>query len=397
VFTKMNIFRSRQLSGLALILVIAGSAHRLSASDWKITLPKRTKATPVQRLNQEGVDAVCKHQYDKANALFYKAYLYDPDDPFTLNNLAYIAEMDGQVDRAEQLYALAARQTTDAVIDRSSLPELKGESFRDEVAGIHNQDMQISRVNVAAVHLLSRGRGSEAKALLQVALARDPRNAFTLNNLGVAEETEGDLESALKYYTAATGAHSSRVVVVAFNRAWRGKPISDVAERNAERVSQRIQTETPEEHAALLSLQGVTAVNRNDWNDAVKYFRGAYSLDPNNAFTLNNLGFVEEMSGDRETAQFLYDKAHQAAGAGARVGLATRQSAEGLSLSQVSDDNDHKDTSILQQEAETRRKQSGPVQLKHRDNTPVIEPEQPPAAPPSAPGASAPGNSPPQP
>jgi hypothetical protein len=36
---------------------------------------------------------VRKKQYEKAEAIFYKAYLYDPTDPFTLNNLGYISEL----------------------------------------------------------------------------------------------------------------------------------------------------------------------------------------------------------------------------------------------------------------------------------------------------------------
>ena len=38
--------------------------------------------SPVQRWNREGVEAVKKNQYEKAEALFYKAYLYDPGRSF---------------------------------------------------------------------------------------------------------------------------------------------------------------------------------------------------------------------------------------------------------------------------------------------------------------------------
>jgi len=360
------------------------------AGDIKITLPRRSKLTPVQRLNQEGVDAVRKHQYEKANALFYKAYLYDPGDPFTLNNLGYIAELNGEVDRAQQLYELASRQMTDAVIDRASSPNLRGVSFRDQVAGIHDQAMQISRANVGAVHLLSQGRGSEAEALLLRALVEDPKNAFTLNNLGVTKETEGDLDSALKYYTAAAAINSSSPVIVTFNRAWRGKPVSEMAAQSAERLSARIQSETAPEKAAMLNARGVSALNRNDWRDADRRFRAAYSLDPNNAFSLNNAGYVAEMEGDSETAQFFYERAKQALGAGARVGLATRKSAEGMRLGEVADNSDQKVSAQLAGEAAVLRREGGPVELKHRDNTPVVEPAPSVPRPPqdSPPGAN---------
>ena len=366
------------LMAVAVAGILSGTA---SAGDLKIPLPKRSQVTPVQRLNQEGVDAVRHHQYEKAKTLFYRAYLYDPDDPFTLNNLAYMAELDGQVDRAERLSALAARQTTDAVIERSSLPQLKGESFRQAITGVHDVGMQVSRANVGAVHLLSQGRGSEADALLQSVLAQDSRNPFTLNNLGVAKESEGDLDAALKYYSAAAATHAAQPAVVTYNHAWRGKPASEVAADNAQRLRKRIENETPQEQAALLNLRGVSAVNRNDWTDADHDFRGAYALDPYDAFSLNNLGYVAEASGDLETAQFFYEKARQASGAGTRVGLATRRSAEGMKLSDVSEDSDHIVSARMDQEIAARHRETGPVQLKTRDNRPVIEPSQPPASP----------------
>jgi|HubBroStandDraft_6_1064221.scaffolds.fasta_scaffold191566_2 Flp pilus assembly protein TadD len=359
------------------------------AGDLKITLPKGSKLTPVQRLNQEGVEAVRKHQYEKASALFYKAYLYDPDDPFTLNNLGFIAELDGQADRAQRFYDLASLQTTDAVIARSSSSKLNGEPFKDAVAGIHDQPVQISRANVAAVRLLSQQRGSEAEALLDPVLAEDPHNAFTLNNLGVAKETEGDLKAALKYYKEAANARSSQPVVVTYDRAWRGKSVSELAAESARRLEQRLQTETAQEQAALLNLQGVAAINRNDWQDANQKFRAAYSLDPNNAFSLNNIGYVAEMSGDAETAQLFYERARQAQAAGARVDVATRQAAEGMKLLEVSDDNDQRVAAKIVEQAQARRQESGPIELKHRDGSPVIEPP-PSAAPQVAPQPDSP-------
>ena len=112
---------STRLGLLAVIAVIAGSGFQNTwARDLTITLPKRSELTPVQRLNREGVDAIRKHQYDKAEAIFYKAYLYDPADPFTLNNLGYTSELQGQLDRAQKFYKLASEQGSDALIDRSN-------------------------------------------------------------------------------------------------------------------------------------------------------------------------------------------------------------------------------------------------------------------------------------
>ena len=103
--------------------------HAGNIGDIKITIPKRSELTPVERLNREGVEAVNKRHFNKAKELFYKAYLFDPGDPFTLNNLGYVAELEGQVDRAQTFYAMASAEPTEARIDRASTKELKGESL----------------------------------------------------------------------------------------------------------------------------------------------------------------------------------------------------------------------------------------------------------------------------
>src|ERR1700723_3438542 len=107
---------------LGAIGMAMGTGSWASAGDIKITVPKRSHMTPVQRLNQEGVDAIRKRSYEKAETLFYKAYLLDPDDPFTLNNLGYISELKGQVDRAQSFYALAGKVASDAAIAKASSP-----------------------------------------------------------------------------------------------------------------------------------------------------------------------------------------------------------------------------------------------------------------------------------
>src|SRR5579863_7969994 len=173
------------LSGLVTLAVMLASQWA-QAGDLKITIPRRSKLTPVQRLNREGVEAVRKHNYSKAEGLFYKAYLFDPDDAFTLNNLGYISELQGQVDRAQKFYALAAEQSSEAVVDLASSQRAKGQPMK-EVLAVTNEPLQINHANVEAVRLLSQGRAPEADLILQEAIKSDPHNIFTLNNIGVAK------------------------------------------------------------------------------------------------------------------------------------------------------------------------------------------------------------------
>jgi Flp pilus assembly protein TadD len=365
----------RIAAGVLSSVVALGSLA--NAKDFTITIPRRSQLTPVQRLNREGVEALRKQNYEKAESLFYKAYLYDPDDPFTLNNLGYISELKGQIDRAQRYYALAAQQTTEAVIDVASSKRVEGRSVNEALA-IPESPIQINHDNVEAVRLLSQGRAPEVDVLLKQTLARDPKNVFTLNNLGVANEMEGESEQALKYYDAAAAMSSDATAVVTLDHSWRGKPVAEMAAKNAQELRSRLESKrTLEAQVAELNLRGVSAINRNELREANQDFRKAYSIDPNNAFAMNNIGYVSEIEGDRETAQFFYDSAARAGGANRKVGLATRRSAEGMRLLQVAADSDSKVETGITQEREARRQQREPILLHRRDNSVVEEPSTP--------------------
>jgi len=366
-------------SALCAIAAIVGSLPRAHAGDLKITIPRRSNLTPVQRLNREGVEAVKKHKYDRAEQLFYKAYLLDPDDPFTLNNLGYIAELRGQLDRAQHFYTQASEQLSDATVDQASSRRVQGATLKEAIVG-PGGSVEINHANVEAVRLLSQGRAVEADSILQDALKANPQNVFTLNNLGVAKEMEGEVQQALKYYDESANAHSDATAAVTMNRSLVGRPVSRMAEESARALRARLaQASTVAEQVAELNLRGVSAVNRNDLRAAEQDFRKAYALDANNAFTLNNIAYVAELDGDRETAQFFYERAQKADGANAKVAVATRSEAQGVALFAVASDNDTKVNAKETQEQAAVRRQHEPVVLLHRDNTPVDESVQPPA------------------
>jgi len=371
--------RSLVLRGLAVVLCLGMSAGATDKGV-HINVPKRTKPTPVQQLNREGVKAIEKHDYTKAKQLFYKAYLLDPNDPFTLNNLGYVSELEGDVDRAQRFYALAAEQSSDAVVDQSTNDSAVGKPVAKVAGNADEHNLQVNRLNVAAIGLLQKDRAPEAEALLRRALALDPRNPFTLNNLGFAEEKQGEWEKAYAYYYQASNVHSNDPVIVTVNKNWRGKPISEVAARNANTLREAMQkTASVPDQVARLNLRGVSALNRNDRRQARDYFEQAYKLDPGDAFTLNNMGYVAEMDGDRETANFYYEKAEEARKATSRVDIATRTDAEGRRLGEVARQSGSSVENRMQADLERKRAQGGPVILKRRDNTPVVDKTPPPA------------------
>ena len=250
-----------------------------------------------------------------------------------------------------------------------------------QALAIPDTSLQINHDNVEAVRLLSQGRAPEADILLQKVLKENPQNIFTLNNMGVAKEMEGESEAALKLYDSAAAAQSDAAAVVTLNLSWRGKPVTEMAAQNAKNLRSRLEAQkTPEEKVAELNIRGVSDINRNDLPAAEQAFRNAYSLDPNNVFALNNIGYLSEIEGDRETAQFFYDRAQALGGANVTVGLATRRSAEGLKLAQVAADSESKVDAKVSQERAALRQHNEPILLRRRDNSVVEEPSTPPAS-----------------
>jgi len=365
---------------LGLVLVPATSIVMRAADGRVLKIPRRSQLTPVQRLNRQGVEAIKKHDYRAAESLFYKAYLYDPADPFTLNNLGYISEIEGNLERAQKFYGLAAEQASNASIDLSNAGHLEGKPMRDALVNLKDVPMRVNQTNVTAMRLLAQNRGLEATALLKKILPLDPRNAFTLNNLGVASESTGDFDTALRYYLSAASLHSTEPAAVTIDQSWRGKSVSDMAAASARRLEKRMHnTGSAEARAIMLTIQGVFAANGNDWDSARRDFLAAYSLDPSSAFTLNNRGYIAERDGDLETAQFFYGRAQRAENAGSTVGFATHLVAEGQSLSAVASTSNDKVDDALDVYSQERRRQKGTVELTPRGDNPSseVKPEKP--------------------
>jgi len=158
-----------------------------------------------------------------------------------------------------------------------------------------------------------------------------------------------------------------------------------MAADSAKKLRERMQkAASAQAQATLLAVRGVSATNRNDWPAARQDFLKSYSLDPYSAFSLNNIGYLSEMDGDLETAEFFYAKAEKAEDAKVRVGLASRSSAEGKHLQAVAIDSDQKVDGKIIQESQARRRHAGPIELKHRDDTPVVEPAASPDEPQSS-------------
>ncbi|HEX5432033.1 MAG TPA: hypothetical protein VFW83_08710, partial [Bryobacteraceae bacterium] len=270
---------------------------------------------------------------------------------------------------------MASEQGSSANIDLTNVKSLKGKPMTFAFEDLRETPMQVNRMNVDAMRLLSQGRTFEASDLLRHALELDPRNAFTMNNLGAADEIIGDYKDALNYYQQAANSNSSAKVVVTENKDWSGKPVTRMAESNAGRLQKWMKTIDPSiAEAALYNRRGVFAANENNWTTARQDFLHAYSLDPSDAYSLNNRGYVAEMDGDLESAQYFYQKAQQASGAATRVGTATSLAGKGERLSRLAANSTDNVNGALAIYSRRRHVQTGPVELTPRNGAPPTPP-----------------------
>jgi Flp pilus assembly protein TadD len=363
---------------IATVFSLGFLAVECQAQQLRLPLPKKSKFTPVQQLNRDGVKALQKHDVDKAKRYFYRAYLIDPNDPFTLNNLGYVAELEGDIDRAQRYYDQAQANTSDALVDRSTEPQDLGKPVAKIAGRTAEGPMRINELNSQAVRLLYQDRAPEADLLLQQALKIDANNPFTLNNMGFAQEKEGELEKAIESYSKSAQTGSTEPVIVTLNKDWRGKPISEVAAQNAENARKELaRGSNTDDKVARLNLRGVSAMNRNDRRAARDYFEQAFKLDPRNSFTINNMGFLAELEGDKETASSYYAQAQAARRASARVAVSTRPEAEGRAVGQVAGQSTALVDSEMEAVAESKRRSGAPPVLRTRDNRIVIDKTRP--------------------
>ena len=118
----------------------------------------------------------------------------------------------------------------------------------------------------------------------------------------------------------------------------------------------------------------MAALNDNHPSVAREFFLQAYHQDAQNAFTLNNLGYVAEMEGDRESAEMYYAAARSGRDAKDRVRYSTRRDAEGHKIDTLAGDNQSDVEATLKAIQETKRRAQKPIELKHRDA--VVSSEQ---------------------
>jgi len=86
--------------------------------------------------------------------------------------------------------------------------------------------------------LLVKERNSEAREYFEEALEIDPENPYTLLNIGVIEEREGNFPAALYYYQKVITTGTTATALEASDASKEGMPLIQIARENIERLRQ---------------------------------------------------------------------------------------------------------------------------------------------------------------
>ena len=110
----------------------------------------------VARLNLQGVSALNHNQPQKAREFFQQAYKLDPRNAFALNNMGYVAEMNGDQETAQELYREAkAAPGAGSRVSVATRREMVGAPL----AEVANTNDQAAQANMEAVQEARRRQG----------------------------------------------------------------------------------------------------------------------------------------------------------------------------------------------------------------------------------------------
>jgi general secretion pathway protein D len=85
---------------------------------------------------------------------------------------------------------------------------------------------------------LLANKNFEAKEYFQEALAYDSKNPYTLLNIGVVSEREGEYDSAIQFYQQVIMTGTTATAVEASDPSKQGLPLLQIARENIERLQQ---------------------------------------------------------------------------------------------------------------------------------------------------------------
>jgi tetratricopeptide (TPR) repeat protein len=225
-----------------------------------------SKETRLQRFLAQGNDAVQKQNYEEAERFYQGALQLDSCFEHAWNNLGSLQHQQQNFSKAVEYYSRAiqcAPEFTDAFVNRiNTYYELK-EYFK---ALKDLKSLESIRPDTLPLHLLrgivytEMSRYKEAKESFHAGLHLDPGNDDLLTNIGTVYYYEKKHDSASMYL---------QKVVSKNNR-----------------------------HTDALNVLALTEAEVGETGKALEHINEALALSPNNAYYLNNRGYIFLLMGD---------------------------------------------------------------------------------------------------
>jgi Flp pilus assembly protein TadD len=211
----------------------------------------------INRINTYAIQLISQNRGFEAETVLQQLLPLDPNNPFTLNNLAVAEESIGDLEDALTHYDAAAGT-------RSMLPvivSLKVSSRGKPISVLAANSAAVLRVRMAAMDIhqiranmhavrgvteLNKNDFATARKEFEESFSADPESAFALNNLGYLAEKDGDLETAMSYYARAQRApDASDPVGMASQAVARGQHLATVARESHHDVGLALNSQSP--------------------------------------------------------------------------------------------------------------------------------------------------------
>jgi arabinofuranosyltransferase len=277
----------------------------------------------LSELLQAGIYAALADDWEKAAALWQQILDQAPNHYAALANMGIYHEQQGNTKEALLLYFQVANAFHQPWIDyyltlRESLPADKKQFYSAnmrfphirmyaEPAGSSEYDQLIRKGTQDLVHAVPAARATflQAKSL-------DPQRPDAYANLGVASESLGELEAALKYYLRATPLLSrpwSQFVVAVRNKLKEPKP-PELAPQQAADYQDRqfMRCEQTDAYGQQVEL-AIQSALKYDVATAEKLLKAALTSSPDRIEAKANLGIILEMQGKLSVALNYYKEA----------------------------------------------------------------------------------------
>jgi len=236
-------------------------------------------AREIEFLNETGKRQGTAGNYDAAIGLFNRAVELDPNYAETYNNLGYVYFIKGDMDFAEEYFKKALEADPGHESARANL----------EIVARQKKIMKVNDLNARGIRKGLEGDMDGAAVLFEEAIAVDPANAESYNNMGYLYSLKEDYARAESY----------------FKKALEMDPAHARAGANLAEVSRLRRLKT----AVALNEQGREKGIAGDIDGAILLFEKAVEAAPGYADTYNNLGYEYYLKGDGAAAESYFRKA----------------------------------------------------------------------------------------